>query len=68
MASQGERTQCNDARAYKIQHFRGGIKTSFNPTRNSIKKMDKPKQSTKKYSLSEKNNRLLQAKPNDTDL
>ena len=51
-----------------MQHAKRGTKPSCKPTSNSIETVDKPKQFTKEYSLPKKNHRLLQEKPNATEL
>jgi hypothetical protein len=68
VASTRERTQCNEAHAIQIQHSKRSTKPNLKPTKNSNETMDKPKQSTKQYSLPKKNHGLLYEKPNATEL
>ena len=51
-----------------MQHAKRSTKPSLKPTSDSIETVDKPKQFTKEYSLPKKNHRLLQEKPNATEL
>jgi len=68
VASSRKRAQCDEERAIQVQHSKRGTKQNFKPTRDSIEMVDKPKQFTKEYSISKKNNRLLQEKPNNAEL